>query len=109
MNKRNLRGTRTPKSAVDNFLMSESHVKCKTLYEVARHICSGDKVSLANVEVMKNRLAKAKKGNRLFEYRDGDGNTVFETISARRKRLDLPSGMSGRRVANAGSSMMANA
>jgi hypothetical protein len=105
MNKRSMRGTRNPKSAVDKFLLSESHVECNTLYAVARAICADDKgLSTAHIEVMKNRLAKAKKGNRLFEYKNGDGNIVFETISARRKRLGHPAGVSGRRMANAGSS-----
>ena len=81
---------RTPRQIVGRFLSSDSYIQCDTISELASKL--GKKArrgAVGDMAAVRNKLQKAVRGKKLFEYQEG-GQTFYETVSARRRRKELP-------------------
>jgi hypothetical protein len=89
---------RTSRQVVNNFLKSDSVIQADTLKGVVRQLRLDTRGG--SMKEMEPLLQKALRGKRLFEF-PKDGQTFYETISARRRRHQLPKWASKSKVINA--------
>ena len=92
---------KTPRQIVDEFVGSDEALVADSSMALAKSLRPGG----YRVAEVNDHLKKALKGNRLFSFVNDAGQTVFETRTARLRRLELPKGTSRRRLLQASREM----